>query len=52
MQTGSQVRSKTYPEKRPGTVIDVQSFAGRYYVEVFFEKTQEKIMLLFCCRTS
>jgi len=45
MQRGQEVKSKTYPEKGLGIIIDVKSFAGKDQVMVFFEKSRDKFLL-------
>ncbi len=43
MVSGAKVKSLTFPEKGMGTIIGAQSVFNRSYIDVFFEKTKEKL---------
>jgi superfamily II DNA or RNA helicase len=45
MNPGTTVRSNTHPSKGSGLVIAVKTIFGREYVDVFFEKTREKLIV-------
>ncbi|HHY32852.1 MAG TPA: DEAD/DEAH box helicase [Firmicutes bacterium] len=45
MQPGVQVRSAAYPEKGTGVVLGTNEFLDQVYVDVFFERTRERLTL-------
>jgi len=45
MIPGTKVKSTTFPEKGIGTVISIQTIFSKGYVDVFFEKSHEKMTL-------
>ncbi len=45
MQIGQQVKSKAYPEKRTGRIVEIKQFAGMSQALVFFEKDKKNLLL-------
>lgn len=46
MVAGAKVKCGAFPKKGIGTVISIQKIFNQSYVDVFFEKTKEKLTLL------
>lgn len=46
MVAGARVKYGAFPEKGIGTVINIQKVFNESYIDVFFEKTKEKLTLL------
>ena len=45
MEPGNKVRSRTFPEKGIGTLVNVQKVFSQSYAEVFFEIPRENVTL-------